>query len=38
MGSTGAVISHAHPYFTASVRKSAFQLVTKGGNFFITTA
>lgn len=33
MGSTGAEISQAHPYFIAAVRKSAFQPIIKGGGF-----
>jgi len=32
MGSTGAFISHIHPYFTVPARKAMFQTVIKGGN------
>lgn len=37
MGSTGAVVSHADPYFTVTVGKSVSQPVTKGGNLFPLT-
>lgn len=33
MGSTGAVISQAHLYFIATVRKSAFQPIIKHDGF-----